>query len=105
MTSAISLPFHHELKKTWFATQKDAKTSYQDWATHRRRHTGRETAQAQEDEQRHRQQKSALESKRMERHLRMENEIVETLDNNVWDARYDTNSPTFLLPSQRYVKK
>lgn len=32
----------------------------------------------------------------MEQHVRMENEIVEkTLDNNFWDAVYDTNSQTF----------
>ncbi len=29
-----------------------------------------------------------------------ENEIVETLDDDIWDAGYDTDSLNFLLPSQ-----
>ena len=41
----------------------------------------------------------------MERHLRMEKEILKTLDDNVCDAGYDTDSLTFLHPSQRYVKR
>lgn len=44
---------------------------------------------------------AALKSKHIERHLRLGNE---TVDNDVWDAGYDTDPPTFLLPSQRYVK-
>lgn len=32
--------------------------------------------------------------------LRLEHEIVETLGDDIWDAGYDTDSLTFLLPSQ-----
>lgn len=33
--------------------------------------------------------------------LRLENKIGEILDDDIWDAGYDTDSLTFLLPSQR----
>ncbi len=42
-------------------------------------------------------QNRSLESKRMERHLRMEEQIVKTLDNDVWKAEYDTNFSIFFI--------